>query len=223
MNETDAGRQIDVSLRQSAKAVVSIRVSFEPNSKMTAVSDLHVAKHFRGRDSTAAGIRNVRRAPHPENASLPITLSRDPGSIVTSTSAWHSEKHRDLRTVTDAGIRIEKSLDAPAKWSSSLSREPNGASNVTDTTREYRSPGPGMVSSAAGMQIDLMVAKTKGMAIDTAIEFASNAMAASTSMASGGESRTAPLGTRKNRIERQTRVRAILIGRTPYQRHSVSW
>jgi hypothetical protein len=81
--------QIDIRLQHAENDPPPIRVSFDPDSKVTEQSSLQRWKHVAQIISTDAGTQIDLKVGHPENASAPITASFDRDSKVTDRRPKH--------------------------------------------------------------------------------------------------------------------------------------
>jgi hypothetical protein len=80
---------IDVNDWQCENDSLSIRVSFDRDSKVTDESSLHHPKHLAQTASTDAGMQIDAKLEHPQNASVPINNRFDTDSKVTDRRFQH--------------------------------------------------------------------------------------------------------------------------------------
>jgi hypothetical protein len=104
----DAGMQNDFNDEHPRNAAPSIRVSFDPDSKVNDESDVHQQKEPTQRTSTDAGIHIILSDEQEANEFSSIRVSLDPDSKVNAESNVHSKKQRSQRTSTHAGIQIDR-------------------------------------------------------------------------------------------------------------------
>jgi hypothetical protein len=106
---TDAGIHIGFSNGQAASALFSIRVSFDPASKVSDSSDEQDEKHFGPRIVTEAGMRIDLSDMHLKHAFHSICANCEAGSKFNDESEKHESKHPSPRVLTYGGIWIDVS------------------------------------------------------------------------------------------------------------------
>jgi hypothetical protein len=88
----DRGIRIDSNDEQSESAFASIRVSFDPDSKVNDESDVHEENEDSPINTTEAGRQTDANDEQPSSAFASIRGSFDPDSKVNEQSESHQEK-----------------------------------------------------------------------------------------------------------------------------------